>query len=61
MGLLSRKKKEDKPCQHKFKDLNSVVIGNYIRIVSVCSECGLAVHRPVYSIKKMWENDEEEE
>lgn len=56
-------KKKSENCLHKFEDRNAVVIKDQIRMISVCSKCGVSVHRKVYTISQLREveNNERED
>jgi len=54
-------KRKIKLCKHKFQDKGYFVLyGKYPRVYAVCSRCGVAIHRPIYTRQQLDDFEQEQ-
>ncbi|HEY0090441.1 MAG TPA: hypothetical protein VGB37_16445 [Candidatus Lokiarchaeia archaeon] len=55
-GLIwKRRTKKEKLCNHNFKYEGYFIYKEHPRLLEVCKKCGVSIHIPIYTIRKLRE------
>jgi len=63
LGVIWKRRKfgggtNEKLCSHKFKYEGHFICQDKPRAIQVCRKCGVAIHIPIYTIKRLREIEE---
>jgi len=62
LGVIYKRRKgapnKEKLCSHKFEYEGHFICQDKPRAIQVCRKCGVAIHIPIYTIKRLREIEE---